>query len=123
MNFTINLLIGFIALEHICFLVLEMYLWTKPIGMKVFSLDFDFASKTAALAANQGLYNGFLAAGLFWSLTSSSTECGFGLKAFFLACVLIAGLYGGYSVSKTIFLVQALPSLIAIVLLLIESFR
>lgn len=117
MNFTLNLLIGFIALEHICFLILEMFLWTKPIGMKVFSLDSDFASKTSALAANQGLYNGFLAAGLFLSLTSSSTECSFGIKVFFLACVLIAGVYGGYSVSKAIFFVQALPSLIAIVLL------
>jgi putative membrane protein len=113
-----NILIGLIALEHVGFLILEMFLWTKPIGMKIFNLDPEFAAKSASLAANQGLYNGFLAAGLFWSLMPSTASYSYYLKLFFLLCVLIAGLYGWYSVGKTILFIQASPALIALLLLI-----
>lgn len=120
MQILINSLIGFIALEHIGFLVLEMFFWTKPLGQKVFKVDPEFAIQSATLAANQGLYNGFLAAGLIWSLCASSQDMNHHLKFFFLACVAIAGLYGWYSVSKTILFVQALPAILALVLLFVS---
>ena len=113
--------IGLIALQHIGFLYLEMFLWTTPKGMKIFKLDPDFAKKSAALASNQGLYNGFLAAGLIWSLMTPDNQFSFQLRIFFLSCVLVAGIYGWITVSKTILYVQAIPA--AIVLTLVLSTR
>jgi len=111
-----NVLIGFIAIEHIGFLVLEMFLWSKPIGQKIFNLESGFAAKSAALAANQGLYNGFLAAGLIWALITPSGALSFPLKIFFLSCVLIAGLFGWWTVSNTILIIQAIPAALALAL-------
>ena len=103
-------LILLVALLHVYFLVLEMFLWTKPQGMKVFRNSPEKAEITKVLAANQGLYNGFLAAGLLYAAITGSRE----FALFFLACVVVAGLYGAYSVNKRIFLVQALPALLAL---------
>ena len=116
-----NVLVGFISIQHFAFLYLEMFLWNTPVGMRVFKLAPDFAAESAALAANQGLYNGFLAAGLLWSLLTKNSVFATKLKIFFLSCVLIAGLYGGYSVSSTILWVQAIPA--ALVLVCVLFFR
>ncbi len=102
-----------VILLHIYFLILEMFLWDKPLGRKAFGLTQEFATQTKAMAANQGLYNGFLAAGLVWGL--SLGENGRSLTIFFLGCVIIAGIYGGLTVSKKIIVIQALPALIALV--------
>jgi putative membrane protein len=102
-------LIAFVALLHIYFLVLEMFLWTKPMGMKVFRNSPEKAEITRVLAANQGLYNGFLAAGLIWAVLAQKTD----VALFFLGCVIVAALYGAYSVSKRIFYVQGVPALAA----------
>jgi len=112
-----NIVIAVIALLHAYFLVLEMFLWTKPAGRRAFGLTAEFAEQSKVLAANQGLYNGFLAAGLIWGL--SLGLAGFGIKIFFLACVLIAGLFGGLTASRKILWLQALPAVIALVLLLV----
>ncbi|MCX6044011.1 MAG: DUF1304 domain-containing protein [Chloroflexi bacterium] len=105
------ILIGLVALLHIYFLVIEMFLWDKPYGRKTFGLTPEFATASKTLAANQGLYNGFLAAGLIWGLTLGAR--GEAVKIFFLLCVIIAGLYGGLTVSRKILFVQALPAVIA----------
>ena len=118
MKVLINILVGLVALQHFGFLYLEMFLWDSPVGMKVFKLDPEFAVKSAAIAANQGLYNGFLAAGLLWSVVSSNALFARQLKIFFLGCVLVAGLYGFYSVSQTILYVQAIPAAIVLTLVL-----
>ena len=104
-------LIGLVALLHLYFLVLEMFLWTRPIGLKTFRNTPEKAETTRVLAANQGLYNGFLAAGLFYAIATGSRE----FALFFLACVVIAALYGAYSVNKRIFFVQGIPAIAAIV--------
>jgi putative membrane protein len=111
-----NILITLVALLHIYFLVLEMFLWDKPQGMKAFGSTPEFARATKVLAANQGLYNGFLAAGLFWGLWLG--EAGFQIKAFFLICVIIAGLYGAATASRKILFVQALPAALALLALM-----
>ena len=103
-------LIVLVALLHIYFLVLEMFLWTKPLGMKVFRNSPEKAEITKVLAANQGLYNGFLAAGLLWAAFAGKQD----VALFFLGCVVVAALYGAYSVSKRIFYVQGVPALAAI---------
>lgn len=110
-----NFLVGLVALLHLYFLVLEMFLWTTPYGRRVFSLTPEFAQSSKALAANQGLYNGFLAAGLVWGLAEGGG--GFHVKVFFLSCVIVAGLYGAWTVSRKILYVQALPAIAALVLL------
>jgi putative membrane protein len=110
-----NILITLVALLHIYFLVLEMFLWDKPQGMKAFGSTPEFARATKVLAANQGLYNGFLAAGLFWGLWLG--EADFQIKAFFLICVIIAGLYGAATASRKILFVQALPAALALLAL------
>ena len=99
-----------VALLHLNFLLLEMFLWTRPPGLKTFRNTPEKAAITRVLAANQGLYNGFLAAGLLYAAITGSRE----FALFFLACVVVAGLYGAYSVNKQIFLVQALPALLAL---------
>jgi putative membrane protein len=113
-----NILIAIVAALHLYFLVLEMFLWTKPIGLKTFKQSQQKADDSAVLAANQGLYNGFLAAGLIWGLAHPVAGTAFQIKVFFLLCVIVAGLYGGYSsVSARIILIQAAPALVALILL------
>ena len=99
-----------VALLHLYFLVLEMFLWTRPLGLKTFRNTRDKAEATRVLAANQGLYNGFLAAGLWYGIATGSRE----FVLFFLACVLVAGVYGAMTVNRRIFFVQGLPALLAI---------
>ena len=107
-----------VALLHVYFLVLEMFLWTRPLGLKTFRNSPEKAETTRVLAANQGLYNGFLAAGLLFGLYLGG-EQGFLFKAFFLTCVLVAGMYGAATASRKILFVQALPAAIALALLLL----
>ncbi|MBP6676214.1 MAG: DUF1304 domain-containing protein [Vitreoscilla sp.] len=107
-----TVLIALVALLHVYFLVLEMFLWDKPLGMKVFRNTPEKAEITKVLAANQGLYNGFLAAGLFWGLSQGAA--GGQVKVFFLLCVVVAGVYGALSVSRKILYVQALPAALAL---------
>ncbi len=112
-----NVVVLLIAVLHVYILVLEMFLWDKPRGLKAFGLTPEFAAQTRVLAANQGLYNGFLAAGLFWGL--SMGEAGHAIKVFFLACVLVAGLYGAATANKRILFIQAVPAAVGLVLLLL----
>ena len=109
-------LIAFVALEHLAFLVLESFLWATPFGQKLFKMTPEQASFSKPLAQNQGLYNGFLAAGLLWSLAAGPALAP-SLKAFFLGCVAAAGVFGGLTASRRILLVQAAPALLALVLL------
>lgn len=111
MNLAANILIGFVALLHIGFLVLEMFLWDHPYGRKTFKMTPEYSKASATLAANQGLYNGFLAAGLIWGLVTDD----FAVKTFFLICVLVAGLYGGFTAKRSILYMQALPGLLALI--------
>ena len=120
MNIATSLLVAFIAMEHVWFLVLEMFLWRKPLGLKTFHQTQDKADVTATLAANQGLYNGFLAAGLIWSLLASEPQA-YAFKAFFLGCIVVAGLFGGATVSRRIAYIQALPAVIALSLLVLRG--
>jgi putative membrane protein len=117
MNWIANVLVALVALLHIYFLVLEMFLWTKPLGLKTFGQSLEKATDSAVLAANQGLYNGFLAAGLIWGLVHPTPAFAFQIKAFFLLCVVIAGLYGATTVSRRILFVQAAPAALALILL------
>lgn len=113
MSLISNILVGFVALLHLGFLVLEMFLWDHPFGRKTFRMTPEYSKASASLAANQGLYNGFLAAGLIWGLLTGD----FAVKAFFLICVLIAGIYGGLTAKRTILYMQALPGLLGLVFL------
>ena len=112
MSLTAQLVVAIVALLHVWFLVLEMFLWTKPIGMRTFRLSQEFAERSRALSANQGLYNGFLAAGLVYGLCVHSQE----IVLLFLAFVVIAGAFGAATVNKRIFFIQAFPAIIAAVL-------
>ena len=105
-----------VALLHLYFLILEMFFWTKPLGLKVFAQSLEKAKSSQVLAANQGLYNGFLSAGLFWSLVHPSIEIALQLRIFFLLCVVVAGVYGACTVSRKILLVQAMPAAFALIL-------
>jgi len=113
-----NVAIGLIALLHVYILVLEMFLWDKPAGLRAFEQTQQAATATKVLAANQGLYNGFLAAGLFWGLLLGTG--GFGVKVFFLCCVLVAGLYGAATASRKILYVQAVPATLGLALLFLS---
>lgn len=113
-----NGLVFLVAVLHLFFLYLEMFQWTKPLGMKTFKNDAEFAKRSAVLAANQGLYNGFLAAGLIWSLFANN-QMALSLKVFFLSCVIIASLYGWYSVNKRIFFIQGIPAILALLFCLL----
>jgi putative membrane protein len=106
-----QILTGLVALLHVYFLVLEMFLWTTPTGQKTFRRTYEQQIETKSLAANQGLYNGFLAAGLVWSYWAAA---GFDIRVFFLACVVLAGLYGAATAAKQILYVQALPAAAAL---------
>jgi putative membrane protein len=115
-NVVADVLVGLVAALHLYFLVLEMFLWTTPTGRKAFGLEPAFAEESKTLAANQGLYNGFLVAGLVWGLVADRTD----VKVFFLACVIVAGLYGAATVSRRILLVQAVPAALALVAVLVS---
>jgi len=119
MNLVSQILVGFVAVEHLYILWLEMFMWTKPLGRKTFStLPSDMFEKTKALAANQGLYNGFLAAGLIWSLLIQDPIWSKNVALFFTSCVVVAGVYGAATAMKKIFFTQALPALITLTVLL-----
>jgi len=116
MNLLLTILIVVVAIEHVYFLVLEMFFWTKPKGLKTFGLKKEYAEQSKVLAANQGLYNGFLAAGLIWSLIIKDIN----VTVFFLSCVAIAGIYGAYSTKKIkLFYLQAVPAIIALIVILV----
>ena len=114
-----NVLIAVVALLHVYFLVLEMFLWDKPFGLRAFGQSAESAAASKTLAANQGLYNGFLAAGLVWGLIEG--DAGLSIKLFFLVCIVIAGLYGGVTASRKILYFQALPAALAVVFLYLGS--
>lgn len=116
MTIVANVAVGLVALLHVCFLVLEMFLWDKPTGQRIFRTTPEFAAASKALAANQGLYNGFLAAGLVWGLFLGAP--GMAVKIFFLACAAVAGVFGALTVGRKILFVQALPAIISLMLLL-----
>ena len=110
MTLLASALLLLVAVQHIGFLVLEMFLWTRPAGRRVFKTTAEFAEASKVLAANQGLYNGFLAAGLLWSLWQGAVPT----QLFFLGCVIVAGVYGGITVKRSILFVQALPAALAL---------
>jgi putative membrane protein len=116
MSILANGAVTLIALVHVYILVLEMFLWDKPAGLRAFGHSAEKAALTKVLAANQGLYNGFLAAGLFWGLSLGAQ--GVAIKVFFLSCVLIAGIYGGLSASRKILFIQAVPAAVGLLLLM-----
>ena len=111
-----ELLVGFVALLHFGFLLLEMVFWNKPLGRSIFGLNKEFAQQSAALAANQGLYNGFLAAGLIWSYFTDVFT--FEIRVFFLSCMIIAGLFGTLTVNRKILMIQAIPAAFALMTVL-----
>ena len=113
-----NIIIGLVALIHVYIMVLEMFLWDKPFGLHAFGQSKEAATSSKVLAANQGLYNGFLAAGLVWGM--SLGQQGFGVKVFFLSCVLVAGIYGAATANRKILFIQALPAALALVLLFLS---
>lgn len=116
-----NIGVAITAILHLFFFILEFFLWTKPIGLKIFKMNQEFALQSAALAANQGIYNAFLSAGLFWGLLSQDILQSLHVKIFFLSCVVIAGLYAGLSVSRRILFIQALPAIITLILIYLSS--
>jgi len=121
MTVAANIVTALVALLHFYFLVLEMFLWTKPAGRKAFGLSAEQAEATKVLAANQGLYNGFLAAGLVWGIALGSG--GTPVKLFFLGCVLIAGLYGAVTASRKILFIQGMPAAVGIALVVLSGSR
>jgi putative membrane protein len=116
---TANVFVALIALLHVYILVLEMFLWTTPRGRRAFGTTPEFAEQSKVLAANQGLYNGFLAAGLVWGLAPG--PAGDGVKLFFLGCVFVAGLYGGFTATRKILFIQAIPAAIATCFVLLAA--
>ncbi|MCC6300099.1 MAG: DUF1304 domain-containing protein [Anaerolineales bacterium] len=111
MTYLANLLVILVALLHVGFLALEMFFWDHPFGRERFKMTPEYSKASASLAANQGLYNGFLAAGLVWGLIAKDAS----IQIFFLACVVIAGVYGGLTTRRTILYIQALPGLLALI--------
>lgn len=118
MTLIANIIVVIVALLHIYFLVLEMFFWDKPLGLKTFRMTPEKAKITKVLAANQGLYNGFLAAGLVWGL--SLGDAGVGIKLFFLGCVIVAGVYGAITVGRKILFIQAIPAALGLLLVLMS---
>lgn len=118
MSLIANVVIALIGLLHVYILVLEMFLWDKPAGLRAFGQTQEAAKTTKVLAANQGLYNGFLAAGLFWGLSLGTG--GTGVKLFFLGCVLVAGLYGAATAGRKILFIQAIPAAVGLALVLLS---
>jgi putative membrane protein len=119
LNQVANVFVALIALLHVYILVLEMFLWTTPRGRRAFGTTPEFAEQSKVLAANQGLYNGFLAAGLAWGLTLG--PAGYSVKLFFLGCVFVAGLYGGFTATRKILFIQAIPAAIATCFVLLAA--
>ncbi|NQX62515.1 DUF1304 domain-containing protein [Paenibacillus qinlingensis] len=113
------ILVGLVALEHLYILVLEMFLWTTPRAMKSFGMTKENAQITKSLAANQGLYNGFLAAGLVWGLVHPDESIGRSIEIFFLICVLVAAVFGGATAKKSILIVQGLPAVAALIFVIL----
>ncbi len=113
----------FVCGMHIFFMILEMFLWQKPLGLRIFRNTAEKARLSSALAANQGLYNGFLAAGLIWGMVNPNPDFAVQVKMFFLGCITIAGIYGGYSVNKRIFYIQSLPAVLAMYLIYVSNFQ
>jgi len=118
MSIAASIIVALVALLHIYFLVLEMFLWDKPVGLRVFSQTQEAASATKVLAANQGLYNGFLAAGLIWGLSLGAA--GTGIQIFFLCCVIVAGIFGAATASRKILFIQAAPAAVGLLLLMLS---
>lgn len=112
-----NIMVGFVALSHVGFMVLEMFFWNHAVGEKIFELPRDVLASSAALAANQGLYNGFLAAGLIWGLYAARRD----IKLFFLGCVIVAGVFGAFTAKFSILFTQGMPAVIAMALVLASS--
>ncbi len=121
MHIAAQILAGLVAVEHIYILVLEMFLWNTAYGRRAFGLTSEFAEASAPLAKNQGLYNGFLAAGLLWSLFAPPVMM-LSLRHFFLGCVVVAGIYGGFTAKRSIWFVQALPAAIALAVSLLSIY-
>ena len=117
MRIIANALTGLVALAHVGFLVLEMFFWDHPVGRKIFSMTPEVSASSATLAANQGLYNGFLAAGLVWGLVANRRD----VKVFFLCCVVVAGVFGAITAKGSILVTQALPALVALVFVLLSD--
>jgi len=117
MKLLANIFVFFVAISHVGILVLEMFFWNHPIGQKIFLMTPEVAESSAVLAMNQGLYNGFLAVGLFWGLIISR----FDIKVFFLSCVIVAGIFGGLTAKMSIIFTQGLPALIALIFVIISS--
>ena len=115
-----TILVLLVAAVHVYIVILEMFLWRTPRGLRAFGTDQAFADRSAALAANQGLYNGFLAAGLLWGVLATN-PIGFQVKLFFLACVIVAGIYGAATVNPRILIVQAVPAAVALAVVLIAG--
>jgi putative membrane protein len=120
-NIAAAVVIAIVAALHIYFLVLEMFLWRTPFGLRTFRMTKEVADSSAVLAANQGLYNGFLAAGLLWSLVAYGVEGGRPILTFFLLCVIVAGIYGAATVSRRILFIQAVPAGIALILVWLST--
>ncbi|NQX66288.1 DUF1304 domain-containing protein [Paenibacillus alba] len=114
-----SVFVGIVAVEHIYILILEMFLWTSPRGLKAFGQTKEQAEQSKSLAANQGLYNGFLAAGLIWGIVHPEPAIGRSIEIFFLICVIIAALYGGATAKRSIWLVQGLPAVVALLFVLL----
>ena len=114
-------LVLLVAIEHVYILVLEMFLWTQPRTRKIFGISKEDVETTKVLAANQGLYNGFLAAGLIWGLVHSNAEFAVQIQVFFLACVMVAAAYGGITAKKSILIVQGLPATLAMIAVLVSQ--
>src|SRR5712692_10569014 len=114
-----NVLTGLVALSHLGFLILEMFFWNHPVGRRIFGMTPEISASSASLAANQGLYNGFLAAGLVWALWGDRRD----LKIFFLGCVVVAGVFGGLTAKTSILFTQALPAALALGLVVVASRR
>ena len=117
MKLIATVLTAFVAIEHVGILILEMFFWNHPVGQKIFNMTPEVAASSEVLAKNQGLYNGFLAAGLFWGLWSGSDE----IKIFFLVCVVLAGIFGSLTAKFSILFTQALPAAIALILVGLSS--
>lgn len=115
-----NILLGLIALLHFLFFILETFLWTTPVGLKVFGHSLESALSSKVLAANQGLYNVFLMAGIIWGVIHPIVIFGNQIKYFFLLCIVVAGVYGGFTVGKKIFFIQAAPALLGILFLILS---
>ena len=116
-----SIAVAFVALLQLLFMVLEMFFWTRPLGRRIFGLKPELAKQTAVMAANQGLYNGFLAAGLIWGLASPGNATA--ISVFFLSCVIVAGVFGAITANRSILFIQALPGAIALTLILLGASR